>query len=179
MTCTGFEERIAHYVGGDLAADEMPAIERHLRVCSDCASLARELAEDRVWLASRPPETADVDLAAMRREIRREITRPRWSWKWIAAAAAILIALGVGITAKRTPQVERKEAVVLKEVRPERAPVSQQAARTPARKSATRGSRADVGVRPTQPESPVEIRIATRDPNVTIILLHEFKGESE
>jgi hypothetical protein len=36
-----------------------------------------------------------------------------------------------------------------------------------------------VGDRPTklEPESPVEIRIATRDPNVTIILLHEFKGE--
>jgi hypothetical protein len=26
--------------------------------------------------------------------------------------------------------------------------------------------------------SPVEIRIATRDPNVTIILLHESKGDS-
>jgi hypothetical protein len=29
-----------------------------------------------------------------------------------------------------------------------------------------------------QPDSPVEIRIATRDPNVTIILLHESKGDS-
>jgi len=91
MTCAGFEERIARYVGADLAAGDAPELEQHLRVCSDCASLARELAEDRAWLASRPPETADVDFAAMRREIRREIARPRWGWKWLAVAAAVLI----------------------------------------------------------------------------------------
>jgi len=189
MTCAGFEERIARYVGADLAAGDAPELEQHLRVCSDCASLARELAEDRAWLASRPPETADVDFAAMRREIRREIARPRWGWKWLAVAAAVLIAVGVGITVRRKPQADRsltvaarKEAVgVIDQSAPRMAAVSRRPVRTPSSKSATRGSRAYVGVRPTklEPESPVEIRIATRDPNVTIILLHEFRGELE
>ena len=97
MMCAGFEERIARYVGGDLATEDASAIEQHLRVCSDCASLARELAEDRAWLASRPPEAAEVDFTAMRREIRREIARPRWGWKWIAVAAAVLIVIGISV----------------------------------------------------------------------------------
>jgi len=88
MTCAEFEERIALYVGGELAPGERLAVEEHLRVCAECAALARELEEDRAWLASRPPETAEVDYVAMRMEIRRRIDRPRWIWKWIAAAAA-------------------------------------------------------------------------------------------
>ena len=34
MTCAGFEERIARYVGADLAAGDAPELEQHLRVCS-------------------------------------------------------------------------------------------------------------------------------------------------
>jgi len=187
MTCAGWEQRIARFVSGDLAAVDAAAVGQHLRVCADCAELARGLEEDRAWLASRPPEMADVDFAAMRREIRREIARPRWVWKWIAVAAAGLIA--VGIFVRRTP-VERPLPLVAarKEVagRKEGAPVIDRSAPRKAAisrrpRSAPRGSRADVGVRPTklEPEPPVEIRIATRDPNVTIILLHEFKGELE
>ena len=195
MTCAGFEERIARFVGGDLAADDATAVGQHLRVCAACAELARELEEDRAWLASRPPETADVDFAAMRREIRREIARPRWGWKWIAVAAAILIVVGVAVS-RRAPVerplplvAARKEVAGRKEVaertptlsRDREAAVLRRPVRAPSRVSATRGARADVGVRPTklEPEPPVEIRIATRDPNVTIILLHEFKGELE
>jgi len=172
MKCAEFEERIAFYAGGDLAADQRPAVEEHLRVCSGCAALARELEEDRAWLASRPPETAEADFAAVRREIRRKIERPRWIWKWIAAAAAVLLVCAVVVNVRRAPVKERplppvaaqKEvAAVIAAPRPKEAVVRSRV-RRPVRKVA-------LG----EPAPQVEIRIATRNPNVTIILLHETR----
>ena len=176
MTCAEFEERIALYVGGDLAPSEWPAVQEHLRVCSDCATLARELEEDRAWLASRPPETADVDFAAMRREIRRKIDRPRWIWKWIAAAAAVLLAVGVAWRVKERPLppvTARKEFAAQKEVavRKEVVPVVTK----PRPKGAVIQRRVPRPAAPEQSASAVRIRLATRDPNVTIILLHETR----
>jgi anti-sigma factor RsiW len=169
MTCAGFEDRIARYVGGDLAPEEAALVEQHLRSCAECAELARGLEEDRVWLASRPPETADVDFAAMRREIRREIARPRWGWKWLAAAAAILLAVALTTTLRRTPVPRKVMAPVVAHAVAEapRRPLTP--AKHAIRKRRTPAPQAE-------PDSPVEIRIATRDPNVTIILVHEYKG---
>jgi hypothetical protein len=65
MTCAKFEERIARHVGGDLARSEAAAVEQHLRACARCAELARELEEDRVRLACRPPGTAQVGRATL------------------------------------------------------------------------------------------------------------------
>jgi predicted anti-sigma-YlaC factor YlaD len=180
MTCPEFEERIARYVGGDLEASDESVVEQHLRVCSDCAELARELEEDRPRLASRPPEIAEVDFAAMRREIRREITRRRWEWKWIAAAAAILLAVGVATVPKRAP-VERRvyHSLGSREVSTPRRETLLSHDRkgvVPFRSSKHQKhhSLAVVAHHP-DPESPVEIRLATHDPNVTIILLHETR----
>jgi anti-sigma factor RsiW len=183
MMCAGFEERIAGYVGGDLAPKEAAEVEQHLRTCADCAELARGLEEDRAWLASRPPETAEVDFAAMRREVRREIARPRWGWKWLTAAAAILLAAGLVTTLRKTLHSHRAVA---------RQSASTVAARKdtvlaipglepPVRRSVRTRPRPKAAIAPPQlaleePASPVEIRLATRDPNVTIILVHETKG---
>src|ERR1700722_11136170 len=101
MICAGNEERIARYVGGDLGPEEAAEIERHLQGCAACADLARAMEQDAEWLASRPLEVAEVDFAAMRREIRREIARPRWNWKWVAAAAVVLLTVAVSITPDR------------------------------------------------------------------------------
>jgi anti-sigma factor RsiW len=173
MNCAGFEDRIVRYVGGDLAADDAAAVDQHLRACANCAELARALEDDRAWLASRPPETANVDFAAIRREIRREITRPWWGWKWLtAAAAATLLAVGVGITMRRTPAPPKIVPIVAQvtPVTPDQ-PVTAAIRRAPAhRKVRPRPPR----IAP-EPDSQVVIRIATRDPNVTIILLHETR----
>jgi anti-sigma factor RsiW len=173
MTCAGFEESIARYVGGDLALEEAALVEQHLRSCADCAELARALEEDRVWLASRPPETADVDFAAMRREIRREVARPRWGWGWLAAAAAILLAVGLATMVRRTPVSRRVVSpVVVQAVVAE--PVHSLPVAAPKR---VRKSRRPQPL--PESDSQVEIRIATRDPNVTIILVHEIKGVTQ
>jgi anti-sigma factor RsiW len=199
MTCAGFEERIALCVGGDLAPEEAAAVEQHLRACADCAGLARGLEEDRAWLASRPPETAEVDYAAMRREIRRGIAPPRRGWKWLAAAAAILLAAGVS-TLRRTPArvamaPNRSLTVTAQNAAPPQNPIPSRDRKgaVPSRSTATQAPEPELTLEDAtrmfqalEPESapppgsvsPVEIRIATRDPNVTIILLHESKGDS-
>jgi anti-sigma factor RsiW len=175
MRCTGFEERIARHVGGDLAEDESAAVEQHLRVCANCADLARELAEDRAWLASRPPEAAAVDFDALRREIRRKIARPRWGWKWVTAAAAIVLALGVTTTLRKTPSGRAVRA----EADPTQPPVVHPVEWVLARSAPIprKPPRHTAKPKPApEPDSNVEIRLATRDPHVTIILLHESRG---
>jgi anti-sigma factor RsiW len=173
MMCAGNEERIARYVGGDLAPEEAAALERHLRDCAVCADLASAMEQDAELLASRPPELAEVDFAAMRREIRREIARPNWSWKWVAAAAAALVLIG-GLTTIRRPRQPAPPAVTAS-VPPAPPLPAKVAALVP--KRTRRAKRVDH--LPPQAVSPVTIRIATRDPNVTIILLHESKGALE
>jgi hypothetical protein len=212
MTCAGFEERIALWVGGDLAPEEAAAVEQHVAACADCAGLARGLEEDRAWLASGPPETAEVDFAAMRREIRRSTVRPRRDWMWLAAAAAILLAVGVSTLRRMPARVavapNRSLTVTAQNAAPRQNPIRRQSPilhQSPIPHQNPILSRDRKGAVPSQapepqltledatrmfqaldsesapppgPVSPVEIRIATRDPNVTIILLHESKGDS-
>lgn len=199
MTCAEFQESIARYVGGDLAADDAAAVERHLRACPVCAELGRELEEDRAWLASRPPEVASVDFAAMRGEIRRSIARPRWGRKWLAAAAAILLIAGLAMMTRRTKERTSREGRSLQAASspsvarramdtPGEAVVgadeigSGHFPRRPQTRQLTSGVRSRARSReslrllpPSEPESPVQIRIATRDPNVTIILVNETR----
>jgi anti-sigma factor RsiW len=171
-------ELIARYVGGDVAAEEAVAIQQHLRSCADCAELARGLEEDRAWLASRPPETAGVDFSAMRREIRREIARPRWGWRWLAVAAAIVLAAGVGMSVRhRDRRAEARPTQHLAALEVGRAPARQ--ALTPPKKAIRHMIRKPLQLVREEPDSPVEIRIATRDPSVTIILVHETKGVTQ
>lgn len=172
MMCAGNEERIARYVGGDLTPEEAAAMERHLRECAACAEFARGMEQDAESLASRPPELAGMDFAAMRREIRREIARPRWNWKWIAAAAAlVLLTVAVSMTPDRR-RVLRKSEPSLAQTKPQPAPPATVAAVIPKRPRRVKR----IEPIPAETDSPVTIRIATRDPNVTIILLHESKG---
>jgi hypothetical protein len=176
MMCAGKEERIARYVGGDLAPEDSAELERHLRDCSECGELARAMERDAEWLASRPPELAEVDFAAMRREIRREITRPRWSWRWVVAAAAAFVLVGA-LTYIDPPRKPYRPAVAIREAAaPSPAPPPAKVAAVAPKR--TRRPRRIEPV-PPQTNSPVTIRIATRDPNVTIILLHESKGALE
>jgi anti-sigma factor RsiW len=180
MRCTGFEERVARYVGGDLTAHESATVEQHLRGCADCAELARELERDRAWLASRPAETANVDFAAMRREIRRKIARrPKSVWRWVAAAAAIILVLGLAATLRKTPpgRTARSEARATPSMTPPG--VGRTSARTiltAPRETARPAVHKAQQLAAEEPGSSVEIRIATRDPHVTIILLHESRG---
>ena len=204
MSCRAFEETIARYVGGDLAPEEARPVERHLRGCAVCAELARELEEDRGRLSTRPPEAGDVDYAAMRRRIRQQIAirqpRSRRLLPALLTAATILLAAAVA-TIRRAPQriapptqiaqlpaapVERTlapaQARPLRRSRPAR---TARAAQPPPELTLEAAMRMFQELEPaplappTGSDSPVEMRIATRNPNVTIILLQETKGDSQ
>jgi anti-sigma factor RsiW len=153
-------------VGGDLSAEEAVTLEQHLRACAGCAELARELEEDRAWLASRPPETADVDFAALRREIRKELARPRRDWKWLAVAAAIFLAIGVANMHRVAPVklVARSEAP---------AAIVQPAPALPVPPKPKHRQPKPVH------DANVRIELATADPDITIILLPEIRGDSQ
>jgi anti-sigma factor RsiW len=198
MSCPAFETAIALYVGCDLPPDEARAVERHLQICAECAEWARCLEADRGRLSSRPPEAVQADYAAMRGRIRREITEHRLQRRWLTAllaAAAILVAVTMA-TSRRTPQSVTSPAAVAASVAQEPASVRSLTvtARQIRRKQIPREVRpplpgleaalqALAELEPSPPpsgsDSPVEMRIATRDPNVTIILLQEFNGDSQ
>jgi anti-sigma factor RsiW len=210
VSCPAFEERVARYVGGDLAREEALAVERHLRSCAGCAELARGLEEDRMWISSRPPETSDIDYAAIRQRIRHGIAAgQRRSRRWLPgllAAAAMTLAVAM-VMVHRAPKRLAVTALVA-HVAP--ADLERAVAEGPAvmkkRRSRTKGP----GVRPANnseapqeitletairmfqelepgpPEpppggsdSPVEMQLSTGNPNVTIILLQESKGDSQ
>jgi anti-sigma factor RsiW len=193
MSCPEFKERVAQYVGGDLTPEESRPVQDHLRGCGACAELARLLERDREWLASRPPEAAQVDYAAMRQQIRSGIVRERRRRRLLPALlAAAAVVLAVGVTSHRpTPPrvallVEAARITPAPEVRPSAiAP----AARKPRAEELKPELTLEAAIRafqvleppqlpPDGSDSPVEMRIDTRDPHVTIILVQETKGDS-
>jgi anti-sigma factor RsiW len=61
MNCAEIEILICDYVDGALAADQRPALERHLSECPACAELARDSAAAVAFIgcaeeAAPPPE---------------------------------------------------------------------------------------------------------------------------
>ncbi|HUI55319.1 MAG TPA: anti-sigma factor [Bryobacteraceae bacterium] len=199
MSCPEFEERIALYAGGDLALEDVRRIEDHLRSCPACAELARLLEHDRASLATQPPEAASVDYAAMRLQIRRRITqrsRARKLLPALLAAASVLLMLRVAMLRRQPkpvappPQIAKVEQPVqqaqVPPVLPARAKPRRIAKQRP-QLTQQPGLTLEAAMRmledlespppPAGSDSPVEIRIATRDPNVTIVLLPETKGD--
>lgn len=207
MSCPEFEERIAQYVGGDLAPEGVPPVEQHLRSCAACTELARRVDEDRARLATRPPETGDIDYAALRRRIRREIVHRERTRRWLpalVAAAAILLAVTV-FTHRRAPRTMAVTPPGLESSAQAMAQSAPSPVSMPAPAPTVRRTRFRRAARPAPPQpaltledavrmfqelnaappppvagsdSPVEIRIATNNPDVTIILLQETKGDS-
>ena len=98
MNCLPFEEKIAQYVDGGLDPNDTRDIEDHLRTCPACAEFAEALQSDRTWLRTVPPETADVDFAALRRQIRSAIVHERRAKSLMPVlllAASVLLAVAV------------------------------------------------------------------------------------
>jgi hypothetical protein len=163
MSCAAWEDKIAQYSGGDLATEDLAAMEAHLRACVGCAELARGLECDRVWLQARPADLAGVDFDGMRRRLRGEIVRRRRIRRWVPAAAAMAAALLLAVAF--SPQHGKPPAVVAPlqtaQVRPQVPPIRPVAALPEPSRGAPTASAAP----------PVEMRITTADPDVIIILV--------
>jgi len=180
MSCPEWEERVA---GGDPEAAE------HLRDCPSCAALAAGLARDARLLQTLPPEALEVDYAAIRGAARKGAVlrrRRRKILAVLAVAAAILLAVGL-------PLHHQPPAPVAKvSVQP---PAAEIARATPTESSAVPKVRARLrnpqddldrkfaDFLRTQyalqhPAPPRAAEITTGNPNVTILLVRESKGDT-
>jgi predicted anti-sigma-YlaC factor YlaD len=178
MSCLGWEERIA---AGDREAAQ------HLRNCPECSALAAGLARDAQLLRRLPPEAAAVDYAALRAAARSEAARRTWRPRILAAlaaAAAILLAL----------ILPRHQEIVRLEVGGQAPPPPVSAAHVappPVRPATPRRRRSQAELdrqfaaflraqyEARHPGMPPGTVIATGNPNVSIVLLQESKGNAD
>ncbi len=102
MSCELLSETLDAYLDGEMTADELPAMEEHLRTCRDCASEAlRRMQMKRATRAAAAMRFAPP--AELRQRIERNIagrrTRPAfWMSPALAIAAAALLVLAIGLT---------------------------------------------------------------------------------
>jgi hypothetical protein len=199
MNCPSWEERILQYLEGEADAEAA----EHLLACRACAAFAAELAEDARVLRMAPPEVAAVDYAALRTAARREAARRKWRPTVLAAmavAAAVLLAIRLPLprdlppTAHITPAPPAGQVAQVAPEKPKRTAVPSDAPRSTVRAARRSRPKSEPDIdrqfaeyirsiddlhRPATPpaaESPMVMRIATKDPKVTIIWLEESKG---
>jgi len=200
VNCAAFEEQIARYVGGDLSPEDAALVTQHLRECSGCAELARDLEADSEWLSRRPHEVTEVDYTAMRGRIRAEISQSRSKRRWLpglVAAAAVLLVIAIlpRRSAKVPVRVVEPTAAVAQAPQPAAAAAPLPAPVARPRRQAKRfgapppDGALEIAMRMYQaldvqapsaamPEPPVEMQIATHDPDVRIMLVPENNGDS-
>jgi hypothetical protein len=180
MNCPEWEERVAC---GDPEAAE------HLRACPSCAALSDGLARDARLLQTIPPEAFAVDYAAIRAAARKgAIQHGRRSKILVVLAVAAAVVLAVKLPLHHQPPAP----VAKVSVPPPAAGVSRAAPAVSATVAKVRPRRrnpqpdldrrfADFLRTRYELQHPAPLRareIATGNPNVTILLLPESKGEA-
>ncbi len=191
MNCGEWKERIAEQTGDGFSTE----VQEHLRLCSSCATLAEDLENDRLALAATPPDAGDAAYAAMRGNIRSMIVRERrtrgsaLALLTAAAAAIVVIAWmrpGVGPVAPVTPHVlsaaiprvvSQPEAAAPR--RPKRRHPRVEAVISPADLALLRKVTGQEEPQEAGSDSAVEMRLATANPDVTIILLQAKERSHE
>ncbi len=182
MNCPEWEERVA---GGDPEAAE------HLRACTSCAALADGLARDVRLLQTLPPEAFAVDYVAIRAAARKGAVRRSRRPKVLAVlavAAAVLLTVKLPLY-RQPPAPVAKVSVPPRMVEVARAapavsstvPKVQRRRRNPQAdldRKLRRGFPPHSGTKLQHPAPPRATEIATGNPNVTILLLPESKGEA-
>ena len=172
MNCTDWEERLALYAGGDLAAEQAAEVERHLADCAGCQMFASGLRASLELLEGAHEEVPEpAHFAAVRYRVRAQLERERrplwrraWAYGFAAVAAALLVAVAVRPSrwvAPLPPQVAM--------VQPPAAPLPSVAPRP-----------VHVRRKPhpkVEPGEPVMVRLVTDNPDVVIYWIAERKGE--
>lgn len=177
MSCRDWEERIALYVGGDLAPAEAQAVERHVAECAGCQLLLSGLRESLALVREAHGEPVEAaHFAAVRARVLSELERGaarRWRFAWMYAMAAAVVVLLIG-----WPRPEQHMVVPMPQ-----APAAPTVAKvqTPVVKTVRRRSRPRVAVarkeEPQEPAEPMVVKLLTNDPDVVIYWITGTKGE--
>lgn len=101
MNCVDWEEGIALHAGGDLAAAEAQAVERHVAECGGCQLLLSGLRESLGLFREAHGEPVEAaHFAAVRARVLAELERGpargwRWAWVYAMAVAAMVLLMVV------------------------------------------------------------------------------------
>jgi anti-sigma factor RsiW len=184
-------EDLALYAGGDLDVSDIEELDTHIASCEECSATVEDLRADRALFAAIPelPETAIAELHE--RVISRLQTPRRYAWPAAIAAciaAAAVIATQAGSYKEPPPPPPLKQLAMRIPEAPQPLQIKK-THRVQPRKSQRASDAALIAAidnlfepepHPVAPISgPVVITMQTQDPNVTIILLPESKGETE
>jgi hypothetical protein len=191
MNCPEWEERILLHLEG--AGDVQAAA--HLQDCPACTTFAALLVEDARRLVAAPPEVADVDYATMRAAARREAGARTGRRRVLAALTIAATVLVVGLAVRRElppsgrPAPLPRPTLALSRLAPPVVlphvvrPARPHHARTQAeidRQFAAYLRSLEESQHPSHPpatDPPGALRIATSNPQVTILWIEESKGD--
>jgi anti-sigma factor RsiW len=177
MNCALWQERIALFSGGDLAADDALFVERHLTECAECRAFAESLSETRTMLLSLR-SVDEEQVAAVRMGVLHRIQSPRTPaiLAWLPYAAAIAaLAFGIAFWRARVEPPVRVAHVAPPPVaefeHPLVAPVEKKAA-PPKRVRRVRPTIRPPQV-PVNETEPTVVTLYTDDPDVVIVWITE------
>lgn len=177
MNCGNWEERIALYVGGDLAAAEAAEVQRHLGDCPGCQVFASGLKESlEVLQGAHQEPIAPAHFAAVRARVMAELEgarQPWWRKVWVyglvAAAAALVLVLAPRPVAPVRPQPPVSGGWQAKAPAPPIRKVGQTLSSVKRRRRAA-PAHADPG-------PPIVVKLLTDDPDVVIYWITDKSGE--
>lgn len=201
MSCREWEEKIALFEGGDLAAGEAAEVERHLAECSGCREAAEAVgwSLDLIRQAGHEP-IAPAHFAAVRARVLAELEaepRPAWRRAWVWGLAGAVVLLGVLVMprpAGRTTGRSAPSALVARQASlpalsqpadqpkvygpatPGRTAVNRRAA-VPRRHAVSAQARTEEEGTPGGPPHQVLIKLLTDDPDVIIYWIADVEGD--
>ncbi len=185
MNCTHWEERIALYAGGDLAAAEAAEVERHLGDCPGCQLFASGLKESLQLLQGiHQEEIAPAHFAAVRARVMARLEgslQPWWRKAWVyGLAAAAAVALFLMMVLRPAAPVGPKRMAVQAPVPPPLVEVAPQMPLVPRVTRAHHVRRPRVrppAALPRAPGPPIVVKLLTADPDVVIYWITDNSGE--
>jgi anti-sigma factor RsiW len=168
MNCVEWEERVALYAGGDLAAGEAVFVERHLGECDGCQVFASGMRQALEAMREAHREIpAEAHFAAVRTRVMERVARPHRPTWWYALAAAAVLLVALTVRPEWPPVPPGPLAVV-------QAPAPPAGALTIPKRLEKASRRA--GVRRAR-TGQVLIKLVTDDPDVVIYWIAETKGD--
>lgn len=181
MNCAIWEERIALYMGGDLAPAESAPVERHLAECAGCQVFASGMREGLAVLRGAHADELDAAaFTAVRARVLGELQRqPARRWLFGLGAVAALLLLAIWMRPVKHVAVAHRElpAPVREAVRAPAVRKTPEVARAaPVRRHRT--ARTATLVRPAAlPEKPLVVKLVTDDPSIVIYWITDTRGE--
>jgi hypothetical protein len=173
MNCGEWEERVALYAGGDLAAEDAVAVERHVAECAGCQSLLGGLRESQAWLREAHAEPVEAaHLVAVRARVLAELEQgpcPWWRLAWVGVASlATLVILTLRPIAPPLPPAPKIAVAPPAVEAPVRPPPAEARKREMAKPRARKTP---------QPSETLLVKLESNDPDVVIYWIAETKGE--